>query len=173
MSRIAGILSTAHPCSALAAGLLAGLARPGWQRTQLERAVVALGAVGWRTPVTARRGDRLVTVDGTFFNRDELPAGDNDAERFVTLCEQAGIDAALSRINGDFAIAMWNARAMARDRFGLKPLAPDRRRRRRRTFRRLQSPCRPPGRGDRDQQGCGGFSAWRGLSELNRPVGAV
>jgi asparagine synthase (glutamine-hydrolysing) len=126
MSRIAGILSTAHPCSALAAGLLARLARPGWQRTQLERAVVALGAVGWRTPVTARRGDCLATVDGTFFNRDELPPGDNDAERFVTLCEQAGIDAALSRINGDFAIAMWDARAelllLARDRFGLKPL---------------------------------------------------
>jgi asparagine synthase (glutamine-hydrolysing) len=76
--------------------------------------------------VTARRGDRLVVVDGAFFNRDELPAGGNDAERFVALCEQAGIDAALSRINGDFAIAMWNAQAeslsLARDRFGLKPL---------------------------------------------------
>ena len=87
---------------------------------------MALGAVGWRTPVTARRGDRLVAVDGTFFNRDELPAGGNDAERFVSLCEQGGIDAALSRINGDFAIAMWDAQAeslvLARDRFGLKPL---------------------------------------------------
>src|SRR5262245_25007638 len=126
MSRIAGVLSTDHPCSALARGLLSGLARPGWHQALLERGAVTIGAVGWRAPVTACRSDRLVVVDGVFFNRDELPAGGNDAERFAILCEQAGADAALSRINGDFAIAMWNAQAasllLARDRFGLKPL---------------------------------------------------
>ena len=76
--------------------------------------------------MTVRRGDRLVVLDGAFFNREELPPGVNDAERFLSLSKQVGIDAALSRINGDFAIAMWDGRTesllLARDRFGLKPL---------------------------------------------------
>jgi asparagine synthase (glutamine-hydrolysing) len=126
MSRIAGVLSTVRPCSVLTGGLLSALARPGWQQTQLDCGAVTLGAVSWRAPLTVRRGDRLVVLDGAFFNREELPPGVNDAERFLSLSKRVGIDAALSRINGDFAIAMWDGRTesllLARDRFGLKPL---------------------------------------------------
>jgi asparagine synthase (glutamine-hydrolysing) len=81
----------------------------------------------------ATSGALTAVVDGTFYNRDELdrawprdmPAA-NDAERLVAGCLAVGLESALQRINGDFAVAVYDERAgalwLARDRFGVKPL---------------------------------------------------
>jgi asparagine synthase (glutamine-hydrolysing) len=127
MSRIAGVFSLgAHPAAALAARLIETLSRPSWRRAQLDAGPVALAAAGWRPPVSARRGEIIAVVDGRFFNPEELPIGADDAERLIALYDSLGFDAALRRINGDFAVALWDGRTgalwLGRDRFGLKPL---------------------------------------------------
>lgn len=68
----------------------------------------------------------VVAIDGWIFNRAEFGVFRNDAELFGTLLERHGMEGALARINGDFALAVIDRRDrtlyLARDRFGLKPL---------------------------------------------------
>ncbi len=67
-----------------------------------------------------------IAFDGWIFNRRELELEGNDAEIFLQLFERYGIEGALGRVNGDFALAVYekhsHALYLARDRFGLKPL---------------------------------------------------
>lgn len=67
-----------------------------------------------------------VAFDGWIFNRRDFDIQGNDAELFLRLFEQGGIEKALGRINGDFALALYDQQThtlhLARDRFGLKPL---------------------------------------------------
>jgi len=118
--------SDARPAAALTTQLIEALSRPSWRRAQVAAGPVALAATSWRAPLTARRGEIIAAVDGRFFNPDELPAGADDAERLVALYDSLGFAGALTRINGDFAAALWDGRHgtlwLGRDRFGLKPL---------------------------------------------------
>lgn len=85
---------------------------------------------GWRPPNMATAQGTSVVMDGAIFNRDELEAAvqerGNDARLFLSLYKRHGFEEAISRINGDFAIAVSDAEAgrlyLGRDRFGLKPL---------------------------------------------------
>jgi asparagine synthase (glutamine-hydrolysing) len=69
----------------------------------------------------------VVAFDGSIFNRAEFgDAFANDAEALLLLLEAYGIVEALQRLNGDFALVIFDQRKqalyLARDRFGLKPL---------------------------------------------------
>lgn len=65
--------------------------------------------------------------DGDIYNRRELGlAGTNQAEALIELYHRHGFVEALTKINGDFAAALFDPRTgelwLARDRFGVKPL---------------------------------------------------
>ncbi|MGH6628106.1 MAG: asparagine synthetase B family protein [Burkholderiales bacterium] len=86
----------------------------------------ALGWCGWSLPGIARAGHVIAVFDGHIYNRDELGAPENDAALVVALYEKHGFSDALRRINGDFAVALYDGATdtlwLGRDRFGLKPL---------------------------------------------------
>ena len=68
----------------------------------------------------------LVAVDGIFYN-DEFPVGRQGESRvFADLYRRYGFTEALKRVNGDFAIALYDSRArllwLARDRLGTRPM---------------------------------------------------
>lgn len=83
-----------------------------------------------------QRSALCISYNGEFYNyiekRAELAArgvhvvGHSDTEVLLALCEELGVPAALSQINGMFAFALFDARDrslwLARDRFGEKPL---------------------------------------------------
>lgn len=80
--------------------------------------------IGSAFGAAATRGTRICILDGAFYNRSELPDERNDAARFLTLLERLPLEAALARLNGDFAIALWDGDTLhlIRDRFGVRPL---------------------------------------------------
>jgi asparagine synthase (glutamine-hydrolysing) len=87
-------------------------------------------------PLTGASGDVHVVQNGEIYNyrqlRDELASQghsfrtEGDTEVIAQLYERHGLDFA-ERLRGMFALAIWDAKAerlvLARDRFGIKPLA--------------------------------------------------
>jgi len=73
-----------------------------------------------------RSGDLLLVLDGRLFNREDLGDYTTDADAILSSYRERGFDETLRRLNGDFAIALYDARLNAlwlgRDRFGVKPL---------------------------------------------------
>jgi asparagine synthase (glutamine-hydrolysing) len=129
MSRIAGIwmrggVAPAAPSLAL---LLDGAAtRPDWRRQSLLAGPVGLGWIGWSAPQASETRPVLAVVDGSFFNRAELEAQGDAASQLIALYRRHGFAGALQRINGDFAVALYDHETgtlwLGRDRFGVKPL---------------------------------------------------
>src|SRR5579864_9419278 len=87
-----------------------------------------------RQPVSNETGDVWAIQNGELYNHQALRSGPLRAHRFLTRCdteilphayEEFGADLA-ARIDGEFAIAVWDRRAkrlvLARDRPGVKPL---------------------------------------------------
>jgi asparagine synthase (glutamine-hydrolysing) len=100
------------------------------------RRLSIIDAATGQQPVFNETGDVAVVFNGEIYNfielRRELAAhghvfrtDHSDTEVIVHLYEQYG-DAFLDRLNGMFAIALWDGRArrllLARDRIGIKPL---------------------------------------------------
>ena len=78
-------------------------------------------------PVADRSGSVRLVWDGRLDNRSELEAGSDDSDEAVVVRAYARYGEDLpSRLVGDFAFALWDARRArllcARDRVGLKPL---------------------------------------------------
>ncbi len=96
------------------------------QRAFKVRANAGMGWIGKATANLAFKEGWLVVMDGTLFNRAEFPTGETDAERILHAIKNGGVENTLKRINGDFALAIYNVVSdcvwLARDRFGTKPL---------------------------------------------------
>jgi len=124
MTRINGVagLSSADAAEACVASMRAaiGTDSPSVSFAQEGRAASLSAGQLASTPAAD------VAFDGWIYNRTEKGAQGNDARAFLSLFEEYGIEGALERINGDFALALYDkasgALVLARDRFGLKPL---------------------------------------------------
>ncbi|SDP25163.1 asparagine synthase (glutamine-hydrolyzing) [Afipia sp. GAS231] len=98
-------------------------------------AIVDLTDAG-RQPMLSESGRFVITFNGEIYNhlslRRELESlgqrftGSSDTEVLLAMIERWGLDAALSRSNGMFAIGLWDRKSrmlhLARDRMGKKPL---------------------------------------------------
>lgn len=87
-------------------------------------------------PMVSRSGRTVIVLNGEVYNHIELRAelisagvlfrGRSDTEVVLEAIEQWGLNRALSRFVGMFALAIWCARTrrlfLVRDRFGVKPL---------------------------------------------------
>jgi asparagine synthase (glutamine-hydrolysing) len=131
MTRIAGVYS-AWPVSKATRELDRMLGRYAASAPQTSRVVTGhavLGAAvknGAAIPI-ATRGPLSVVVDGLVFNSSELgTAGTPVAEIILALYEKYGFAEALTRINGEFAMALHDAGTdslwLGRDRAGVRPL---------------------------------------------------
>jgi len=98
--------------------------------------IVDLSPAG-RQPMHSSCGRYVITYNGEIYNFRELRAafsartpeewrGNSDTEVLLELIATFGVEAALKRANGMFALAVWDRRdqclTLARDRFGEKPL---------------------------------------------------
>jgi asparagine synthase (glutamine-hydrolysing) len=85
-----------------------------------------LGPAALAAPALATTPGGAVALEGWIFNAAELGGAGDDARLFLSLYEREGMAKALSRLNGDFALTLFDRASgtlyAARDRFGLKPL---------------------------------------------------
>jgi asparagine synthase (glutamine-hydrolysing) len=94
------------------------------------RAVAAgcatLGSYGSAGAGIAEAGTVIAVVDGHVYNREELGVTGTEAEAVIALYRRDGFAGMLRRLNGDFAIALYDAATdtlwLGRDRFGIRPL---------------------------------------------------
>ncbi len=98
-------------------------------------AIVDLSPLG-RQPMVSADGRFVVTYNGEIYNHRELRAeleaggaafrGQSDTEVLVELCARHGVAAAVRRLIGIFAFAVWDKAErtlwLARDHLGVKPL---------------------------------------------------
>lgn len=107
--------------------MLARYSLPGGQGARLACGRAVLGAVAAGVQSVAARGSLAAVLDGAIYNAREFAAPDRPAvEIFLDLYEHRGFQRALEQINGDFAVALYDAGTdtlwIGRDRFGVKPL---------------------------------------------------
>jgi asparagine synthase (glutamine-hydrolysing) len=128
MSRITGILSYNNESitSSVDEMLnLFGKADEGWERSITSSDEACFGWTGWSRPSIYKSDKIMVVMDGYIYNRSEF-GEDSDAPLFAQLYERYGFTEAIRKINGDFAVALFDERKrmlfLARDRFGVKPL---------------------------------------------------
>jgi asparagine synthase (glutamine-hydrolysing) len=102
---------------------------------QRRLAIIDLSPTGHQ-PMTSAYGQYTITFNGEIYNFRELRTelehrgvrfrGHSDTEVIVEGCAQWGINSTIARLNGMFAIAVWDAKErqlfLARDRMGEKPL---------------------------------------------------
>ncbi|OAF10672.1 asparagine synthetase B [Bradyrhizobium centrolobii] len=98
-------------------------------------AIIDLTDAG-RQPMLSRSGRFVITFNGEIYNYKSLRrgleregqhfTGNSDTEVLLAMVERWGLEAALQRSNGMFAIGLWDRRNrklhLARDRMGKKPL---------------------------------------------------
>lgn len=129
MSRIFGARS------ALAAGpdpeMTSTMARsltllPSWSPAVIRSGFAVAGWVGAGPPRAAQADGIGVVLDGNIHNREELGFAASDAEGFIELFHRSGFEGAMRAVNGDLAVALFDASAdrlwLGRDRIGVKPL---------------------------------------------------
>jgi asparagine synthase (glutamine-hydrolysing) len=128
MSRIVGVISDREaPLGATVRAMADAVSLEGWTMAPAgDDGRAGAAWVGRRTPQRATRGTAWAVMDGYVYNRADFAPEESDAAVALALFERHGIDGALARINGDFALAIGDAAAgvtyLARDRFGFKPL---------------------------------------------------
>lgn len=133
MSRITGFLSfvdhrhAQRQCSTMAAFLR----RPNWGTANESIAWATLACCGHSPVKLARAGQIIVVMDGHVLNADELiplrqSLQTNEAGLFIDLYRKHGFEGALQRVNGDFAVALYDGQSetlwLGRDRVGHRPL---------------------------------------------------
>jgi asparagine synthase (glutamine-hydrolysing) len=124
MSRLCGVIAPTAPT--LLPVMLGGLGdAPGWSTARQAHGRGTFAWHGAGPPALRIDGPLMAVVDGHFYNVAELGGG-NAAALFIALYRRHGFADALARINGDFAVALYDAESgslwLGRDRFGVKPL---------------------------------------------------
>lgn len=130
MSRILGIAgkNTGDGIRRMISALSAGAAVPPRAvRTLSVGASIAMAATSHCDHVNAAdAGGVTVVLDGAVYHDHDQSPGNGDADRVLDLYLKNGFEGALSRLNGEFAIALCDARDkslwLGRDRLGVKPL---------------------------------------------------
>lgn len=102
----------------------------------LRLSIVDLSPAGHQ-PMQSADERYVITYNGEIYNHNELRAeldlesahnwhGSSDTEVLLELISRRGVEAALKKVDGMFAFALWDRREqrlfLARDRFGEKPL---------------------------------------------------
>lgn len=152
MCGIAGVLSRAGVDDRDVAGMALAIAHRGpddqgvWVDSQAgvglanrRLAIIDLSPHGHQ-PMLSGNGRYVLTFNGEIYNHGELRAdldaagrapeggwrGHSDTETLIELIAYRGLENALNRCVGMFALALWDRKerrlALARDRFGEKPL---------------------------------------------------
>ncbi len=125
MSRIAGLISKKI---ALSSNDLISKTRldPKWTVVSNSFKDGLLGWCGSHQPNIGETVNTLAVLDGVIYNRAEFSKKPTDAQILCELHEQYGFERAIQKINGDFAVALFDKKTsvlwLARDRFGIKPL---------------------------------------------------
>lgn len=128
MSRVAGILYAGglNQRAPLVSKMISRQSNDQWQQSFLSNGNASFGWCGWYLPNCSDAQSVIAVVDGHIYNRDELDNGTNDAELLISLYKRYGFQTALSKINGDFSVALYDPKIdtlwLGRDRFGVKPL---------------------------------------------------
>lgn len=131
MSRIAGVIASPVQQSMVEA-LIAPISISSWITTANTLAIASMAWSG--SPESANlavSNQVLAVVDGHLYNADEFGLSPklkvaNAAMQVIALYQRYGFQDALKRINGDFAIALFDADTerlwLGRDRVGHRPL---------------------------------------------------
>src|SRR5438477_11229478 len=130
MSRIFGAVSLRAPAlvNSMSVSVRRGYASAHAKVSRLMPNSETEIAVSERQPerFVADSAGVAVVVDGAIYNRNELGRFPSDAHLIADLYRRDGFERLLARLNGDFAIALYDGAAgtlwLARDRFGAKPL---------------------------------------------------
>jgi len=130
MARIFGAISPRARglVESMAEAVQRGYAEPAFTELRLSAAQDAqIAVVDRRVEGFAHdAGGIAVVIDGAVYNRGELGAFATDAHLIAELYRRHGFDGLLRRLNGDFAIALFDRAEgtlwLARDRFGVRPL---------------------------------------------------
>lgn len=97
-----------------------------WQFLSEISGRALMGWAGWSRPNIASVEGVTAVLDGFIFNRADLGEASNDAELFICLYRRYGLEEALQKVNGDFALALNDSGedtlCLARDRLGVRPL---------------------------------------------------
>ncbi|WP_198533549.1 asparagine synthase-related protein [Streptomyces sp. AcH 505] len=126
MTRLAGFLGgSSNPHAERFAAGMARLMAGNAQSLGFSQG--AFAAAGATVPAIASDRGCIAVVDGIFYNGSELPgAGRGAAIQLIETYREAGFAGALKRINGDFAVALFDERDgalwLGRDRIGVRPL---------------------------------------------------
>jgi asparagine synthase (glutamine-hydrolysing) len=131
MSRICGIAGPGEGLESMLAASAAGARGPAARAEGHGHRDEGI-ALGWHGLGPAQvqvAGDVVCVLDGSVFNRRELdPAGEHESDTALLahLYRRHGFPEAVRLINGEFAIALWDAGDgtlwLARDRIGIRPL---------------------------------------------------
>jgi asparagine synthase (glutamine-hydrolysing) len=125
VSRIAGVLMARPDGSAQLDAIAAAMrARAEWRTALVSESPARFAWTGWHTPNVASADGTIVAVDGRIFDAPD-PA-ESDAATVLRLYRAHGFAGAMARINGDLAVALYDAATatlwLGRDRFGVKPM---------------------------------------------------
>ncbi|WP_204106197.1 MULTISPECIES: asparagine synthase-related protein [Spirulina sp. CCY15215] len=135
MSRIVGVVNEQKNSDRRVSSMLAtlqssytpmGVVSLEWNHYSLKSDRASLGWLGWQKPNLTETHDIIVVVDGCIYNGDELGTYGTPAELIASLYREYDFRETLSKINGDFAIALYDKQErtlwLGRDRFGVCPL---------------------------------------------------
>jgi asparagine synthase (glutamine-hydrolysing) len=130
MARIAGLFKPGVHKETAAELELVKQVLPASDGPAVARVQGAAGLIwqGKSPAALAVRDGVVAVVDGAFYNPEELEGESKEgpAEQLVATYRRIGLSATLARINGDFALALYDAGKetlwLARDRVGFRPL---------------------------------------------------
>lgn len=99
-----------------------------WKNKKKSMGEAFFATADWSSPVIFSSQEKMILFDGSIYNKQELSMRQacHSAELFFHLFNQVGFISAVQKINGDFSIALFDAKQnelwLARDRLGVKPL---------------------------------------------------